>query len=218
MMINKAFTLLEVMIALAIISISVSSILVSLSSGATIPYDSQKRIKAVDLAVIKLHDIERKLKKDGFKDEDQEEHGDFDEDEFKDFHWIAKIKKLEIPDDIAMLSKMFLGGGDEGDSTIEKQKNSREAGMMSMFGSFIQMIKDTFEDAIREVEIEVYWYYGDEEEENKEKFTLVTHLINFQALNKLPDLNSVLGGSKSGKSGSSKVMKGSFSLNPGGGK
>jgi len=174
---KKAFSLLEVMIALGIIAISISSILISLSAGASIPYDSKKRLKAIDLAVIKLHDMERLLKKDGFKDEDQEEHGDFDDKDFREYHWIARIKKIEIPDDIAMLSKMFLGGGD--DDNGGGKSNSRMKGMAGLLGGYIQTLKDTFEKAIREVEIEVYWYYGGEEEENKEKFILVTHIIDF---------------------------------------
>ena len=174
--IQKAFSLLEVMVALGIIAISISSILVSLSTGASIPYDSKKRLKAIDLSIIKLHDIERKLKKDGFKDEDQEEHGDFDDKDFKEYHWIARIKKIEIPDDIAMLSKMFLGGGDDDNGN---SSNARMKGMAGLLGGYIQTLKDTFEKAIREVEIEVYWYYGGEEEENKEKFILVTHIIDF---------------------------------------
>jgi len=169
---KKAFTLLEVMIALAIIAIAVSSVLTSLAAGASIPYDSKKRIKAVDLAVLKLHEIERKLKKDGFKDDDEEEHGDFEDKEFENFHWIARIKKIEIPDDIAMLAKMFTGDAEDGG-------NARMKGMAGLIGGYIQTLKDTFEKSIREIEIEVYWYYGGEEEENREKFILVTHLIDF---------------------------------------
>lgn len=197
-MTKKGFTLLEVMVALGIIAISISSILTSMATGASLPYDSKQRFKAVDLSVMKLHDIERLLIKDGFKDEDVEEHGDFEDEDFREYSWIARIKKIEIPDDIAMLSKMFLGGGSDEDATAaEQQKNTKEAGMMSMFGSLIQMIKDTFEAAIREVEIEVYWYNGGKEEENREKFVLVTHIIDFTALNKLPDLGAIFGGATS---------------------
>lgn len=180
---KKGFSLLEVMVALAIIAISISSILLSLSNGASIPYDSKKRLKAIDLSVIKLHDIERLLKKDGFKDEDQEEHGDFDDKDFKEYHWIARIKKIEIPDDIAMLSKLFLGGGNDEDSN-GKSSNAKMKGMAGLLGGYIQTLKDTFEHAIREVEIEVYWYNGGEEEENKEKFILVTHIIDFTKVKK----------------------------------
>lgn len=179
-MTKKGFSLLEVMVALGIIAISISSILTSMATGASIPYDSKKRLKAIDLAIIQLHEIERKLKKDGFKDEDIEEHGDFDDKDFSEYHWVARIKKIEIPDDIAMLSKMFLGGGDdENDSS-----NSKMKGMAGLLGGYIQTLKDTFEKAIREIEIEVYWYYGGEEEENKEKFILVTHIIDFKEVKK----------------------------------
>ena len=49
-MTKKGFTLLEVMVALAILAIAVSSILGSMAQNAFIPYDSRRRIKAVQLA------------------------------------------------------------------------------------------------------------------------------------------------------------------------
>ena len=48
---KKAFSLLEVMVALGIIAISISSILSSMAVGASLPYDSKRRMKAVDLSV-----------------------------------------------------------------------------------------------------------------------------------------------------------------------
>ncbi len=174
-MINKkAFSLLEVMVALAIIAIAVSSILTSMADGASIPHDSKKRLKAIDLSIIKLNEIERKLKKDGFKDQDIEEHGDFDDKDFKEYAWIARIKKIEIPDDIALLTKLFTGSTDGDD------KNNPMSKFSGLLGGYIQTLKDTFEASIREVEIEVFWYYGGKEEENKESFKLTTHLIDFR--------------------------------------
>ena len=186
MMNKRAFSLLEVMVALGIIAISISSILSSMAVGASLPHDSKRRMKAVDLSVIKLHEMERKLKKDGFKDEDVEEQGDFDDEEFKEYRWIARIKKIEIPDDIAMLTKLFLGGGDD---DVDENGTSKPQSKMDMvaglLGGFIQELKDTFEESIREIEIEVFWYYGAEEEENKEKFILTTHVIDFTKIKSL---------------------------------
>ena len=179
MMNKKAFSLLEVMVALGIIAISISSILSSMAVGASLPHDSKRRMKAVDLSIVKLHEIERKLKKDGFKDEDQEENGQFEEKEFRDYFWIARIKKIEIPDDIALLAKMILGEKDEADENGLSKPKTGASNFMGMLGGFIQKLKDVFEDSIREIEIEVYWYYGAQEEENKEMFILTTHVIDF---------------------------------------
>ena len=179
---KKAFSLLEVMVALGIIAISISSILSSMAIGASLPHDSKKRMKAVDLSIVKLNEMERKLKKDGFKDEDYEESGQFEETEFKEYFWIARIKKIEIPDDIAKLAEMFAGGKSEADENGTIKPQGGASNFMGMLGGFIQKLKDVFEASIREVEIEVYWYYGAQEEENKEMFILTTHIIDFSKI------------------------------------
>jgi len=176
---KKAFSLLEVMVALGIIAISISSILSSMAVGASLPHDSKRRMKAVDLSIVKLHEMERKIKKDGFKDQDYEENGQFEEKEFKEYFWVARIKKIEIPDDIAKLAEMLVGGKGEADENGRTQQRGGASNFIGMLGGFVQKLKDVFEESIREIEVEVYWYYGAKEEENKEMFILTTHIIDF---------------------------------------
>ena len=175
---KRGFTLLEVMVALAIIAIGVSSILDSMAWDAVIPYERKVRYKAIQLAERVMHDVELDIKKNGFPIDDIEHKGDFDEKELQMYHWIERRKKIEIPDDIGMLTNLFTGGASQGGDGGEQSQVSQMSGML---GPIFQRIKDVFENAIREIEIEIYWFNGDPDEKgSRESFILTTHLIDFK--------------------------------------
>ena len=172
----KGFTLLEVMIALAIIAIGVSSILESMAWDAVIPYERRIRYKAVQLAELKMNDVEIDIKKNGFPLDNVEHKGDFSDIGLPNFYWIDRRKKIEIPDDIGMLTNLFMGPQSE-----DGEQQNQMSGMGAFIGPVIQQIKDLFEKGIREVEIEIYWYDGDpDEKSSRESFILTTHLIDFK--------------------------------------
>ncbi len=189
---KRAFTLIEVIISLAILAIGVSAVLDSMANDAIIPYERRIRYRGVELAEIKLHEIEIDIAENGFPLDDVEKKGEFEEEELVKYRWIDRRKKIELPDDIALLSKFFLGSGND-----DENSQSNLSGMMGMAGSLLQMVKDVFEKSIREIEVEIYWYNGEEIEENKENFILTTHLIDFNQLRLLPNLSNLLGGSSS---------------------
>lgn len=192
---NRGFTLLEVMVALMIFAISISSMLSSMSEGASLTYDSKDLLKAALLAEEVMQDVEIDLAKEGFSDETVENKGDFKGDGYERFYWIEKRKKIELPDDVGAMSKMF--GGD----------NEQQQGVMSMLGGFIQTIMQIFESSIREIEVEVYWFDDDDErEEDRNSFKLVTHVISLANMGKSTGLNNMLNaltGKSSSKSSSS---------------
>lgn len=187
---KKAFTLIEVIIALAILAIGISSILDSMAWDAIIPYEKRIRYRGVELAEIKLHEIEIDIMENGFPIDDIEKRGEFDDEELALYHWIDRRKKIELPDDIGMLSKLFLGSNEDENSN----QNNNVSRMMSMASYLLQMVKDVFEKSIREIEVEIYWYDGEIKKENKESFILTTHFIDFNQLGSLPNLSNLLGG------------------------
>ncbi len=195
---KRAFTLIEVIISLAILAIGVSAVLDSMANDAIIPYERRIRYRGVELAEIKLHEIEIDIAENGFPLDDVEKKGEFKEEELTKYRWIDRRKKIELPDDIALLSKFFLGSSDDENS------QSNLSGMMGMAGSLLQSVKDVFEKSIREIEVEIYWYNGEETEENKENFILTTHLIDFNQLRLLPNLSNFLGSFNGINSGNKK--------------
>jgi prepilin-type N-terminal cleavage/methylation domain-containing protein len=189
---KKGFTLLEVMVALAIIAIGVSSILDSMAWDAVIPFERKMRYKGVQLSELIMHKVEIDIAKNGFPEDDVENKGDFKEEELSSYHWIERRKKIEIPDDIGMLSKLFMGS----DQDEEGNVNPKAGGIMAMAGPLIQIIKDVFEASIREIEIEIYWFNGDPDEKgSRESFILTTHLIDFRKMKSMPNLARMFGGS-----------------------
>ena len=79
---KRGFTLLEVMISLAILAVAMVAIS-DLNGGAVqMHYYARRSTQATLLLRSKMLDIEEQLHKDGFSDFDDEKHGTFEEEQF----------------------------------------------------------------------------------------------------------------------------------------
>ena len=85
------FTLLECVVALAILGLSLMAIF-DLNAGAVASHAYTKRLTvATLLARSKMTDLEQQLYDEGFSTDDQEVDGDFSEEGWASFKWKAKI-------------------------------------------------------------------------------------------------------------------------------
>ena len=75
---NKGFTLLEVMISLAILSVALSAVIGVNIGAMSISGKSKGIIIAASLARSKMFDLEEELRIKGFPDFDEQLDGDFD--------------------------------------------------------------------------------------------------------------------------------------------
>ena len=108
---NRGFTLLEVMISLAILAISLVAI--SGLNGGAIAMESYAR-RATEATLLlrgKMNDVEEQLQKDGFSDFDDEKHGTFDDDGARGFAWRAEILKPDVQLDASQLLNLLGAGG-----------------------------------------------------------------------------------------------------------
>src|SRR4051812_11873585 len=88
---RQGFTLLEVVVALAILSLALMAIF-KLNSGAIAMHAYTKRLTvATLLARSKMTDIEQELYDKGFNTDDEEQSGDFSEEGWSSFRWRARI-------------------------------------------------------------------------------------------------------------------------------
>lgn len=88
---NSGFTLLETVIALAILALALMAIF-RLNSGAVAMHAYTKRLTvATLLARSKMTDIEQELFDKGFNNDDDELDGDFSDEGWPSFKWRAKI-------------------------------------------------------------------------------------------------------------------------------
>jgi general secretion pathway protein I len=88
---RRGFTLLEVVVALAILAVALMAIF-SLNSGAVASHAYVKRLSvATLLARSKMTDLEQLIYDKGMPADDDEESGDFSDEGFGNFKWTARI-------------------------------------------------------------------------------------------------------------------------------
>ena len=164
------FTLLEVMLALAVLGMSLSVLIRSQQLSVRAANRSKLMTVAVMLARYTMVEVEDKLFEDGFSDFNQEESGDFDEEGFKRYSYTLKVDKVELPTNVNAESfSSMLGGGSSGDSSGSSSSGASSSGASSspvksmgsaILGKQFNLIKNVLEQAIRRVSVKVEWKEG----------------------------------------------------------
>jgi prepilin-type N-terminal cleavage/methylation domain-containing protein len=152
---NAGFTLLEVMVAIAILAVSLMAIYSLQSTSLLGSARAQKISVCTQLARLKMDqaliEIEAGIAKGEFPEE-KEEAGTFEEDKYPDYGWRLKIKKVEIP--------------------VPPTPEGVSADIMTQV---FTMVSEQLSQATREVKLTIVWRGEDDEEE--EGITLTTHVV-----------------------------------------
>jgi general secretion pathway protein I len=142
---RRGFTLIEVMIALAILGMGLVILVKSIAGNATAAGDSFYLGVVTDLTRGKMYDIEEKLLDEGYQDAVQEDEGDFGEQGWEGIKWKSTVEPVELPsyDKLIALkngegagSGSGSGSGDdgEGENLTDKFQSSALGGMLGMLG------------------------------------------------------------------------------------
>jgi general secretion pathway protein I len=169
---ERGFSLLEVMIAMAILAGALTWIVVGVSRNIKAENHAKLMTTANFLAREKMVDIEDDLYEKGFGEFEKEQSGQFDDKGFSRYTWRAIVDKVELPSaeqlqtvlSNAQQARQTLqgGGGDTntqaqaGTSTSSNPLTAGASAISSQFG----VIKDVLEQAIRRVTIKVGWVEG----------------------------------------------------------
>lgn len=95
---RRGFTLLEVMIGLALLGFGLVVLIKSTTSNIRAAKRSQMMGVATDLSRGKMYDIEEKLLKEGFTETDQSEDGrTFDDEGWPEIKYSYKVEQVELP-------------------------------------------------------------------------------------------------------------------------
>jgi general secretion pathway protein I len=193
---SRGFTLLETVVALAILALALIAIF-DINSGAVSNHAYAKKLTvATLLARSKMTDLEQKLYDDGFSADDDEESGDFSEEGWANFKWRAKIIApktdgvspsqlvgaiFNLPiggdgGDMGGIASLFGGGG--GDEKGGGGPVPAAGGMAGMAAGmaqpmFNQMIEQ-LTSSVREVHLTVTWKEG----KLVESMDVVTHVVS----------------------------------------
>jgi general secretion pathway protein I len=112
---RRGFTLLEVMIALAILAVSLTILIGTQANSVHMTERASRMSSAAMLARSQMIDIEHELLSEGFSDMTEEMRGDFRDDGFDGMEWNAVVEVVELPPEASERTAK----GDIGLSTIK---------------------------------------------------------------------------------------------------
>ncbi|MGZ3438016.1 MAG: type IV pilus modification PilV family protein [Polyangia bacterium] len=173
---TRGFTLLEVMIAMAILAGALTWMTVGVSRNIKAENHAKLMTTGTFLAREKMVDIEDELYEKGFGEFEKEQAGAFDDKGFSRFSWKAIVDKVELPSaeqlqtvlsNAQQARQTLQGGGPAGGDTQQagagatgsSSSNPLTAGASALSSQF-GVIKDVLEQAIRRVTIKIGWVEG----------------------------------------------------------
>lgn len=162
------FTLVEVMIALAILGASLTMLLHGAASNVESTQRSQLMTAAVELARAKMYDIEEELIAEGIGQLEEKETGDFGDEGWPQIKWESQVIRIEMPN----LESLQ---GPEGEGEEGEEGAGGFGGMLGgMFGgggggalitSQFEIFRGILEEAIRKITLKVSFTVARQTEE-----------------------------------------------------
>lgn len=151
---SSGFTLLEVMIAVAILAMTLVTLLSIVTNNVRATNHAKLTTAATFLARGKMVDIEDQIYEKGFSTSDEKEEGTFKEQGYPSFSWDYAIERVELPVDAAQKQR---------DEAQDKAKDSSNPMAMmtgfigGMMSSFIEPIRLGLQESVRRVTVRVTW-------------------------------------------------------------
>ena len=135
---SAAFTLVEILAALAFLSIALLGFHQGQSGAVKIARGAEFKIQATALAQMKMTETELQIEKKGFQSFVEDEKGDFENKSFSIYKWKRKLSRVDLG------------------CFMPASKSADESGQ----GGFFQIAQKFFEDSVRKVEVVVEWDFG----------------------------------------------------------
>jgi general secretion pathway protein I len=182
---RSGFTLLEVVVAMAMLSLGLMAIFDLNSRAVSLHAYGKKLTVATLLARGKMVDLEQKLYDDGFPADDDDESGDFSEEGWPSYKWRARIlapKTQGVPPERLLTAVLGIPAGDDPDDPLGGLAGLIGGGganpMAAMLAGLAQAqfgaLVDQITRSVREVHLTVYWKDGTQ----TETIDLVTHVVS----------------------------------------
>lgn len=154
-MIQRGFTLIEVLVAMMILAGSLL-VISNTWSGNLASFRKSRRIDTINyLLKKKATELELKYQDKSLDEVPEEEKGDFGND-YPDYKWALKSKKMEFPD----LAPILL---------------SKEGGSNDQLISIVRQMTETISKSIKELKVSVFVKVGKKDQE----FSVTTYLIDY---------------------------------------
>lgn len=168
---SGGFSLLEVMVSVAIMALAVVVILEITTSNVRAAHHARLLTVATFLARAKLALIEDQILEAGFVDADEEDEGDFADEGYPQVRWQSLIEKIELPTD-AIAKAQEAGAEAAGTSSSPM---TALAGLLGGFmTSLVEPIRVGLEESVRRVTMRVLWAEVGRGEQQFEVVTFMT--------------------------------------------
>lgn len=156
---TRGFTLLEVVVALAILGVSLAVLLEAQASSLSNAGRSRDITIATLLARGKMIDLEKKLFHDGFTLNTEETDGDFRDEGHPEVLWKARISEVEL--DLTALTSICggLGKKEKAGAAGSTEANDCE-NMLSGVGSTLGTFTEELGRSMRVADLQVTWPAG----------------------------------------------------------
>ncbi len=169
---EAGFTLLEIMVAIAILSITLVVMLSIVTNNVRATNHAKMTTAATFLARTKMVDIEDQILDVGFSETTETAAGAFKELGYPQFRWETTIERIELPADMGQRAK---------DQATDDTKDAKDpmsmlTGIMgSMMSSFIEPVRIGLQESVRKVTVRVLW---NEHGRRDQSFEVVQYLTD----------------------------------------
>lgn len=180
-----AFSLLEMMVAIALLSLGLVLLLQVQARSIQLAQQAREMTIATQLARAKLLDCQVDLLKKGFSIGDYDEEGDFSDEQMPGFFWECHAYKPEMPvADATDINTAAAGGALGMDPSATEAASGGGGGgqadpMMGMIAPIVAQMSGILGDSIRELHVIIRWGTG----EDMQEMTVTTHVIDKTAVN-----------------------------------
>jgi prepilin-type N-terminal cleavage/methylation domain-containing protein len=169
------FSLLEVMVALAILALSFTSLILVQSRSMRLAGEARNISIATQLARMQLFECKKKVEGNIAAASDFNEEGNFSDIGYEDFTWECHAPKF----DMKTPSASAIDSGLKSQTPDSKKKELGAASAVS--APFISMITNSLGQSVRELAVIVRWKDYNVEDEVR----VVTHVIDLDAMSAL---------------------------------
>jgi general secretion pathway protein I len=169
---TAGFTLLEIMVAVAILAATLVVMLSIVTNNVRSTNHAKMTTAATFLARNKMVDIEDQILDLGFTDNDETGEGTFRDLGYPQFRWQTQIERIDLPSDLSGKAR------DQASSTSLDAKDpmSMLTGFMGgMMSGFIDPIRIGLQESVRKVTVRVLW---DEHGRRDQSFDVVQYLTD----------------------------------------
>jgi general secretion pathway protein I len=149
---ESGFTLLETMIAMAIMMVAFASILMVQSSSINTVDKARQNTTVAMLARSKMIETESEIEGKKFSEIKEEETGTFKE-PFQDYSWKREVKEIKFPN-LNFKSPSTSGDGNSGGSADADSGTDQVAELMA------KLVSQYLSKALREVRLTILWKRG----------------------------------------------------------